>query len=708
MDKNKFDLTTPDNSKKAQADSSPELSSVFDEFTKGIDLQPLDDVEASEFIEFEDNVSGDIPTEDEPKKKEDKKEPISEKEGRRFLNPKLIRVIIVVLLVIAVFTGIYMVFFHQDYFSYSATSVYEKDGNVVVSLENGEALTLEDVSQIKLSDDGNILVYSQDSDSKTGKYDIRVIDFTRRTSVRNKGSIIVNGINSDWTTDKNGSFVYYQKTENKSDKYYAYSTESRETNLVVADAVDYFIPPVGDIVYYTREHGDETMLYRVRFGEEPESLGDAENITAVSNDEIMEVFFTIPDDDVESESFTLYKISSDKGKTKISENVSEVYLDNYTPGGNLYYFVKNDAKLNWNDFINDPYSDSDAAFKKPDKQDYFVTVGFIFKRTILDELSYNRALKNYDKKLIRDKIRTALDELDLGLAVSAEYKVKVYDGQMSKELAGSVKLENLLAFAETGAPRIIYKTTGIDSDKQISLDELYKIAVSKSVEDSIDYVINNLDDNYHMSKGFKYSMYDGNKVVGYDFVPVEDSNDPVFSFADRKTIVTCSKSSDTHASLYVSTVGEKEIEGSVLVSDNVISYEVTGNGIYYTKENNEAADLYFSSCSGDSLLLCESNIQYMTTDSGNVIAFKGDIDSDLNEKVEIILYENGKINSIDNNVSFKYFALDKDDFAYIKDYQTAAASDTQTQSGGKLMVYSDGKTDEVDSGVSQIFDINYN
>ncbi len=708
MDKNKSNLTKPDNEKKAQADSSPELYSVLDEFQNGTDLQPLENIEQEEFIDFEYNIIGNPSAEDSSDKKVDKSFSFSDKEKRPFIKPGLIRFFIVILLIAGVFVGIYMVFFHQDYFSYCAKAVYEKDNSVNVILENKDVLRLGEVFQVKLSDDGNILVYSQDSDSKTGKYDIRVIDFSKRTSVKNKGSIIVNGIDSEWTTDKNADFIYYQKTENKSTKYYMYSTESRETQLVVADALEFFIPPAGDIVYYTREHGDKTTLYRTRFGETAESLGEANNIKMVSNNDIMEIFFTVADKDVESNSFTLYKISGDKEKIKISDNVSEVYLDNYTPGGNLYYFVNNEAKLNWNDFVEDSYFDSDMILSAPVKGSYLKTVGFFFKRTVLDEQSYNRAKEDYNKKLLRDEIREALDKLDLGLAVSAEYKVKAYDGQLSKELAGSVKLENLIAFAETGAPRIIYKTTGIDSDKKIKIDELYNIAYSKTVDDAMDYVIDNLDNNYHISKGFKYSWYDGNKVTSLDFNPINDDSDATFTFADRNTIVTCVKATDTLSSLYISSVGEKEIASSVLISENVVTFDADSNGIYYTRQADESTDLYFSNCSGDSLMLCQSNIQYMITDSGKVIAIKGNAQSIADDKVEILLYEDGKVKTVDKDVSFRHFELDGDTFAYIKDYQSAAASDNETPEGGELSVYSGGDTVVIDSPVSRIYDINYN
>ncbi|MBQ8783831.1 MAG: hypothetical protein IJZ57_08690 [Clostridia bacterium] len=694
----------PDNVNKAQAESSPELSSILREMKNGTDIQPLDDIQQSDFVEFEDNVTDSKLTDDEKEDIEPSRHTTHKKESPK----RLIRAAVVVTLILCVLAGIYIAFFHIDDFAHGTTAVYEKDSAVNVLLENNDTIRLEDVAQLKLSDDGKVLVYSQDTDSKTGKYDIRVIDFSKRTSVKNKGSVIVSGIEENWYMDKSGCFVYYQKAESGSVKYYVYSTENRETEMIVADATEFFAPPMGDIAYYTRERAGTTMLYRKRFGEETESLGDAKNVKATKSDEVMEIFYTVPGDDAEKDDFTLYKISGDSRKIKIADNVSEVYLDDYTPGGNLYYFVKNEANLNWNDFVDDPYYDSDSTAQKPDKGDYLVTVGFIFKRTKLDEQAYNRAMAEYNKKLTRDKIREALDRLDFGLAVSAEYKVKVYDGQLSKELAGSVKLENLIAFAKTGAPRIIYKTSGIDAQQKINMSALYKIAENKTVIDAMDYVISVLNNNYEISTGCKYSWYDGNKVMAYDFDPESDIADCKFDFLGRESIVTCVITGSTDSALYISTVSGKEIAKPALISENVISFEVNGNTLYYTKSNGTKADLYAYDPQSGSALICESNVQFITTDSGEVISFKGIYENDVLLNAELLLCSEGEVERIDSEVSPKHFAVDGNSFAYIKSYQSAAATDTQAQTGGELKLCSDGKTKTLDSGVSVIYSINPN
>ncbi len=691
----------PDNVNKAQAENSPELSSILKEMKNGFDIQPLDDIRSAEIIEFEDNV---VVTDHSAQESAEKTEHIRSADKKKRSYPKFIRVSIVAALVICVVAAIYISFFHLDDFAYSAVAVYEKQSAVNIVLENDDILKIENVSQIKLSDNGNILTYSQDTDSKTGKYDIRVIDFTKRNSVKNQGSVIVTGIDENWHMDKTGNFIYYTKNEAGSKKYYVYSTQTRETEMVAADATEYFIPPMGDIVYYTRERNGNTMLYRYRFGETVESLGDVNNVKAVSNSEILEIFYTQPDSNYDSP--TLYKITGDKQPIKISDNVAEVHLDSYTPGGNLYYFVKNEAKLNWNDFINDSYQDSDATMLKPVRDDYLVTVGFFFKRTKLDEKAYNNAIAQYNQKLLRDEIRLALDKLDLGLAVPAEYKIKVFDGVMSKELASSVKIDNLISFADTGAPRIIYQITGIDSDRMIDMDSIYQIAQAGTVSEAIDDVIEKLSDNYEISKGYKYSRYDGNKVTTYDFSPEGNAYKADYEFLDQNTILTCILSGETVSDLYINTVGDKTIGESVLISDNVISYEIKNGKVYFTKLNENRADLYVFSPDTQATLISENNIQFIVTDQNTVITFNGVYENGDIQQTSIAVYDGKKSKTIDNNISFKHFVIKGEDFAYIRNYKSAANTDTESVSGGELMIYSQGKSVLKDNSVSTVYEIN--
>ncbi len=701
--KSNKNLTEPHNVKKAQVNVSPELSCTQKEFKNGVDLQPLDDLPESEFIEFKYDVVNDTQEDISPQINEPKNEKVSNKKA------SFIRVAIAVVCLAAAFVGIYLSFFHSDDFTHCVVAVYEQGSNINIKLENNDIISLENVDKLSLSENGKILTYTQDTESKTGKYDIRFIDFTKRSSVKNQGSIVVSGIESDWSMDKTGSFIYYSQNENGSEKYYAFSTEKSESQLLVANASEVYTPPKGDIVYFTREKDSGSSLHRIRFGEEAEVLGNVSNIKAVADSDNLEFFYTVESEDVTNHSYSLYKISGDKAALKIADDVSEVYLDDYQIGGNLYYFVKNEAKLNWNNFISDNYAEADSNAKLPSKDDYMKTVGFFFKRDVLDTVAYNNAMQNYKKSQIRQEIREELNKLDLDLAVPAEYKLKVYDTNISKELASSVKLENIVAFAKTGAPRAIYKASNIKSDKILDIDALYTIAVNESVERAMHFVVAALNSDYEISTSYEYSWYDGNKVLTYDFAPDYDVKKADIQFAGRDKIVAKVPTSDTKSKLCFNLVQDKKIGETVEICDNVADFRAESSNVYYTVPNGDLGNLYEYSSADNQKLLCQNNVNYFINDDESLVLLEGIYTDNTLTSMNIHLYKDGEITLISENVhlnSFNY-SLKNNAFSFIKNYKSAAATDTNATVGGELIIYCNSKSEKVDENVVSIQSINY-
>ena len=696
MQNNNADLTNPVSAQEAQANDSPGLSSVLEEMENGVDIQPLDDIVQGEYIEFNDNA---IYENDEINETE------NSKEKKKAKIKKLVRSAVFVVLSVCLLAGLSIAFFHFDDYSHKANAVYQKDGTVSIKLENDNVITLDEVRHVTMSDDGSMLVYSQDTASKTGKYDIRVIDFKKRSSVDKKGSVIVSGTDSDWQTDKNVSYVYYTKTEKKSVKYYAYDTQTGKTDLVVSDAVEFYIPPSGDVIYFTRETSDGKALFRKAFGEDAESMADIENIKSFSNDEILEVFYTVKNRDDDSDSLTLYKVSGASAPVKISDKISEVYLDDYEIGGNLYYFIKTESDFNWQDIVEDNYSDYDATLKKPEKGDYLVTKGFIFKRTTVDEAAYNSAMQKYSQKLLRDEIRQALNSTKFSLALPSEYKIMVYDGNISKQLAGGIKLENLLAFSKTGAPRIVFSKKGIDSQKKLTMDSLYKTASESGVDYAVDSVMDLLDKGYEITNAVKYAWFDGNKTLEYELNTAYDTTDANYIFAGRDKLFAAVKADDTHYELYCSDIDSDSISKGVAFASGVTSYDAYGDTVFYYAESENATNDLYEYKNGAVNPVCENCTDYFVRESGDVVAFKGVFNDSVLQSVDIIVYKNGKSQTVDKNVSYKYFLIEDSYFAYITNYQSAAASDSQAPKGGEMKVYSDGKAKTVDSGVTDIYDV---
>ncbi len=60
---------------------------------------------------------------------------------------------------------------------------------------------------------------------------------------------------------------------------------------------------------------------------------------------------------------------------------------------------------------------------------------------------------------------------------------------------------------------------------------------------------------------------------------------------------------------------------------------------------------------------------------------------------------------IDKDVDLRFFVTEKNNFSYIKNYQNAAATDSEATVGGEMKIYSDGKIKDIDSGVTYIYAI---
>ena len=239
MDNKKSDLTNPVFAKNARAENSSELSSIMEEMKNGIDLQPLEDIEQNEIIAFDDKSVI-----------EEKEKADNASDKNNLIRKRFVRVIIAVIAVIAIVFGGYTAFVRLEDYSHAAAAVYQKGSSYYVSLDNDKKIELSGIIKAQLSSDGSVLIYSQDTSSKTGKYDIRMLELKKRSSVRSGGSLIVSGIESEWSTNSDCTYVYYTETKGNDTHYYAYSLLSRETYSITYDADQVFLPEKGDIVYF--------------------------------------------------------------------------------------------------------------------------------------------------------------------------------------------------------------------------------------------------------------------------------------------------------------------------------------------------------------------------------------------------------------------------------------------------------------------------
>ncbi len=693
MENKKSDLTNPHSAEKARAEDVSGLYYVYEELSNGADIQPLDDIKEEDFIPFEDKSA----------LKDQENEYYPKNENKKSVkNKKLIIYAVSAAVLCAAILAGYNIFLRFNDFAHSAIAVYQKGDRVEVLLDNRKTIEIEDAVDAKLSDDGNYLVYSQNSTSKTGKYDLRMVEMKKRSSVKNRGTLAVKGAESGWKPSTDGAYIYYTVAEEGKKHYYAYVTEKKDSDPITLEASSVFIPPNGDIVYFTRQSGKNTLLYKMRIGEKASVISKVSGVEAFSDDKAQEIFYTVKND---GETYKLYKISGDSEPLEIASDVSEVYLDDYMIGGNLYYFVKSHSNLNRGDFIDDSYEKNDLRLKKPEKADYTETVGFIFKKEKFNESSYNLAMKDYNKKLLRDSVRKALDKTDLGLAVSSEYKVMVFDGKESRELAGGVRLENLLGYSKTGMPKIIVKKSGIAAGSKISMDTLYDVAVSYSVDYAVDYAVQTLkSEGYEISSGCKYIYFNTN-VYEYDFTPKYDLDSAKFLFGSKNSVFAAVKSDDVHYNLYHCMIDGDSITKEKFIAEGVTSFETADGFVCFTVASHDISNnLYICYPDGSSTCICENSAQH-SIQGDTVVVQRAKKDEEQLKDVDLLIFKDNQTEEIERGVYSKDIVLKNGKIAYIKNFRYSDESEADS-SGGSLVIYTGSKKTEVGSPVNRIFDIN--
>ena len=655
----------------AQPVSETELSAISEAMEYSGDIQPLSDLEEANYIALD---YLDLPQENPNDKNKEKARDTKKKKTARFggfhkITRKILFFAVCILVAAGACVGGYFVSARINENRSPVAAVFETEGQTILRLESGKEYPIGNANAISLSDDGMMLYYSVDTASKIGKYDIKQIDVSKKNSLKKAGNYIDSGVDDGWQINSDGSFMTYSKTQRGSTEYYIYSAAEHGSQEITNHLEEIFLPPQGDIVYFTRRSGSIYSLHRLRFGEEAQNVqsGIAYAQKCCSKDG-MSVLYTIADKD--SSKADIYVVSGDAAPTLVCKGADEFYPQNYTYGGNLYYFTENEWHVDWHDFISDVYYDSDAGMQKPVESDYMMEIGFFFKRKVLDTSAYNAAKSKYNKKLLRDDIREALDQIDLGLSAQEEYTCFAYNASGSHKLATGVTLDNIVACADTGAPRLIYRKSVIGVDNKITMDKLVEMASSADVSAAVDYVKDKIGNSYSISDDCIYSWYDGNRSFEYTIEGYDTKTQ--FVFGSRSVLYAIND-----GKLYCNAITATDVGEKVAVAEGVTEYSVYDGSVYFIKEEKAANFLYYYNPSGGSVRIANGVYSHFTADENYAVVLT-DSDSD-GETMTVGVFKDKKYEQIDTEVNISGFVCSGYNFAYTK-------SETQSvDKEGKVM-----------------------
>lgn len=646
----------------AQAVQESELLPIYDAMGFSGDIQPLDDISEPEKIAV-DFGSKKSDSRNSDKKSVLKKKKIPSKRDSRIKT--LVACLALIIIVASAMAGAYFGAERADRNTSPVTAVYNTtDKSATVKLADGTSYDIGEAREISVSTDGMYIWFSRNTASATGKYDLRMIEVGSKKSLKKQGKFVEKGIDDGWKTTKDGLFACYGITKSNIKSCFMYSAELQRAETVAESVEEYFPPSVGNIVYFTRRSSNVYSLHRAKFGENSENVASGISHVKYAGDRNdYEILYTQSTGN--STNVNVYAVKGDEKAAEICTDVSEVYLNDFVYGGNLYYFTRNKSNVNWQDFISDNYYESDKKIQRPVESDYMIERGFIFKRKILDTAKYNAALNQYELKMLRDQLREELDKIDLGLAVGDEYTCFAYSDGASHRLVSGITLDNIIEFAKSGDPRLIYRKSVIGVGNIISMDSLVETAKKSSVQKTMDYVRNAVQSSYEVSDSSFCSWYDGSNVVEYELKGY-DLDKTQFILADSGTIYGLA-----NGELYYSSAENAEMSSRRLIDSNVSDCSAAGDTLFYEKlDSSGTRSLYKFQPKGGKVEVCKNVYSYFAVNKSFVIVLTRQSNSE--ELVTAGIYDGTGYAVVDSDLNLNNFVYSDDAFAYIKNYKSGS------------------------------------
>lgn len=646
----------------AQAVQESELLPIYDAMGFSGDIQPLDDISEPEKIAV-DFGSKKSDSRNSDKKSALKKKKIPSKRDSRIKT--LVACIALIIIVAGAMAGAYFGAERADRNTSPVVAVYNTtDKSATVKLADGTSYDIGEAREISVSTDGMYIWFSRNTASATGKYDLRMIEVGSKKSLKKQGKFVEKGIDDGWKTTKDGLFACYGITKSNIKSCFMYSAELQRAETVAESVEEYFPPSVGNIVYFTRRSSNVYSLHRAKFGENSENVASGISHVKYAGDRNdYEILYTQSTGN--STNVNVYAVKGDEKAAEICTDVSEVYLNDFVYGGNLYYFTRNKSNVNWQDFISDNYYESDKKIQRPVESDYMIERGFIFKRKILDTAKYNAALNQYELKMLRDQLREELDKIDLGLAVGDEYTCFAYSDGASHRLVSGITLDNIIEFAKSGDPRLIYRKSVIGVGNIISMDSLVETAKKSSVQKTMDYVRNAVQSSYEVSDSSFCSWYDGSNVVEYELKGY-DLDKTQFILADSGTIYGLA-----NGELYYSSAENAEMSSRRLIDSNVSDCSAAGDTLFYEKlDSSGTRSLYKFQPKGGKVEVRKNVYSYFAVNKSFVIVLTRQSNSE--ELVTAGIYDGTGYAVVDSDLNLNNFVYSDDAFAYIKNYKSGS------------------------------------
>ncbi len=536
-------------------------------------------------------------------------------------------------------------------------------------------LTISDDSSVLLTSDGEYLIYTTASAKVSQKYDLYMCSIKSSSKAKKDAKLLDYGVEKSFKY--NDGILYYSKQnpDNLAVMTTAYDLKKNKKSDIDFAIKELFLPSSGDVLYYVKQLSDSQSLYIYSASEgSKELVKNAANIHFYDDGKNCELLFeTGSYKEGESE---LFSVSPGKNPVQTATTVSSVLYDLYSPGGNLYYFVKKESAAGWRDIIDDDMAKDDELIKAPNRNDYTFIFGF--------SIQYQLDMTKYNRKVSRDKIRQALDEQIKDDTFRQGYNLYARTADGSKKIAENVVPTEVFAVSASSEPSAVFYMTEI-TGSTVRMSDLDAQLASSSVESVTETAVaavkactkktGFLFADTHSSSPVKLDAYDGKKA---EFI-IE---------GDRLFVKSFDGSGDTF-SLFKHTLSNGVVSAAEMLDTGVKACSIIGSDMWYRRSvsGSSLCDLYKYSAEKEKIDGDVASFARMS--DGSVLIVKNFVSSPDGDIADLYLYDGKKTAPVSEKAELKNMKYSDKGIAFIR-------------SGGDLCIYSKNKLAIIDSDAYNI------
>lgn len=568
----------------------------------------------------------------------------------------------------------------------TVTAVYKREGKSVVRIA-GQELVIDDTTADDFACDkehGRVF-YRVNSASSDSLYDLCYVELKKGEITAPR--IIDYGVEKDYGVS-NGK-VYYRKFNRSIGADYGCVCDPGDKKIsTFAENVStvYTLDGASEI-YFIKMHGDTRVLYRFD-GEQPtEAARNVVGVYTYNGVDKPHIIFEKKSQTVNGAT-EIYIAEAGGQPALICDNAVSVMYDNYRPGGNLYYFTSSDESVSWSYVISDNYEESDKSVTRPRRTDFFSFFGV--------SADYNKALREYQDKLIRDEIRAALNECVANGDFSVPaFTAFAYTPNGVLKVADDVDPTRVYSVAANGEPKIIFESMKVLSG-ETAMDTLVDIAQRSNMSEVIKYAKSIVTDSV-VSDGMTVAANIGGSPVSHPLAGYDKSK-TLFSFSEdgSRIFALVRDNAGERLSLFTNSIDPSGAPSSeVGVDTGISSYRFTEDSVVYLKSDiGKGTGDVFAYNGEKSVKLANAANAFQLEKGDNIVILKNYDSNASDPTADLYVYEDGKEKQVASNVSTDSLICSQDGvLGYI------SVDDSGSRSFG---IYGGSEAVTASSGVSEI------